>query len=415
MVSQAAIQPEPQPILACTVSRDVQVFDLLIEDMENAMGEGWGDLGFEDALAFLGQAEADSLQFIAVALDHEDESDLGRVTEVISAAKSRGIKVILITEDLSPSAIHTLLRQGGDEFLPYPLPEGELGHAIERVMKAPEPIAVVEEKKPTLAPTNDRSGVVIGVQGMSGGVGATTLAVNLAWELANVDKKSPHRVCLIDLDLQYGSTSTYLDLPRRDAVLEMLTDTENMDSEVFLQALQPFKEQLYVLTSPPELIPVDLIGPDDVARILEMAEANFDYVVVDMPSVMVEWSQTVLEASAVYFGVTEMDMRCAQNIVRLKRALSAEELPVEKMRYVLNRAPKFTDLNGKSRVKRLGESLGISVEVQLPDGGKQVTQSNDHGTPLAETAGRNPLRKEIAKLAKSVHDVNLQDAAESKG
>ena len=78
---------------------------------------------------------------------------------------------------------------------------------------------------------------------------------------------------------------------------------------------------------------------------------------------------------------------------------------------MLNRAPKFTDLSGKSRVKRLAESLDITIELQLPDGTKQVTQSNDHGVPLAETASKNPLRREVAKLAKSLFDLNI--AAES--
>ena len=61
--------------------------------------------------------------------------------------------------------------------------------------------------------------MLFAVQSMSGGTGATTLAVNLAWELANVDKKKSPTVCLIDLDLQFGSTSTYLDLTRRDVII----------------------------------------------------------------------------------------------------------------------------------------------------------------------------------------------------
>jgi pilus assembly protein CpaE len=99
-------------------------------------------------------------------------------------------------------------------------------------------------------------------------------------------------------------------------------------------------------------------------------------------------------------------MRCAQNALRLVRALKAENLPHEKLRFGLNRAPGFTDLSGKSRAKRLAESLSIEIEVMLPDGSRQVTQSNDHGLPLAETAAKNPLRKEIQKLAKQIHDLN---------
>ena len=239
-------------------------------------------------------------------------------------------------------------------------------------------------------------------------------AVNLAWELANIEKDDPPKVCLIDLDFQFGTAATYLDLPRREAVLEMLTDTEAMDSETFMQALLTYEQKLHVLTSPTDMIPLDMLGPEDISRVIEMARVNFDYVVVDMPSTMVEWSQTVLEASHVYFAMIELDMRSAQNTLRIKRALQSEDLPFEKLRFVLNRAPGFTDLNGKSRVKRLSESLGILIELLLPDGGKQVAQSGDHGTPMAVGLGKNPLRKEILKLAKSLHEVNQADTAEAK-
>ena len=71
-------------------------------------------------------------------------------------------------------------------------------------------------------------------------------------------------MCLIDLDLQFGSVSTYLDLPRRDIVLELLTETDTMDSESFGQALQKFGDTLNVFTSPPEMVPLDLITSEDV-------------------------------------------------------------------------------------------------------------------------------------------------------
>lgn len=99
-------------------------------------------------------------------------------------------------------------------------------------------------------------------------------------------------------------------------------------------------------------------------------------------------------------------MRSAQNVLRMTRALKAEDLPFQKLRFVLNRAPKFTDLNGKSRVKRMAESLDVQIEVQLPDGGKQVVQAGDHGLPMAESAAKSPLRKEYAKLAQSLHELN---------
>ena len=414
MNTSPVAQSEPPQIVACTISRDVQNFDLLIEDMEAALGDAWGDLSFEDAIPFLGQPEASSLQFVTIAMDAEDEDNLVNITSVIAAAKAAGVKVILIAEDVSPTALHQLLRQGGDEFVPYPLPENELARAIERVLTAKETPAA-KAGGTSVAITGDKSGVVIPVHGIAGGTGATVLAVNLAWELANIDKNDPPKVCLLDLDFQFGSASTYLDLPRREAVLEMLTDTASLDSDSFMQALLLHGEKLHVLTSPMDMIPLDMITPEDITRIMTLATAHFDYVIVDMPTTMVEWSQVLLEMSHVYIALIELDMRSAQNTLRLKRALQSEDLPFAKIRFALNRAPGFTDMNGKSRVKRLAESLGIGIEILLPDGGKPVMQSADHGTPMAVSAPKNPLRKEIAKLAKSIHEVNQSAASSARG
>lgn len=403
MNSTASLQTDPAPIVACTISRDVQEFDLLIEDMEAALGESWGDLGFSEALTFFNQPDATMLEFVAMAIDGEDEENLALMGEVIAAAAARDIKVILIAEDVTPAALHQLLRQGANEFVPYPLPEGELMAAIKR-LRQPAPAKVAAEGS-KLADGGDGDGVILAVQGLAGGVGASTFAVNLAWELATVTKESAPRVCLLDLDLQRGATATYLDLPRREAVFEMLNDTEAMDEEVFGQALVAYEETLQVLTAPSDLVPLDIVTPQDIERVLDMAARHFDFVVVDMPGAVVQWTETVLSAAHVYFALVELEMRSAQNTLRLKRALQAEELPFEKLRFALNRAPRFTDLNGKSRIKRMAESLDISIDLQLADGGRQVTQSGDHGTPLAVSAPKNHLRRDIAKLAQSLYDL----------
>ncbi len=415
MTSVATLQPDPAPIVACTISRDVQNFDLLIDDMEHELGENWGDLSFDDALVFLGQPEAATMEFVAIAVDAEDEADLTRITDIIRTAKARNIKVVLIADQVSPIALHQLLRLGADDFVPYPLPDGALHDAIAR-MREPTPVAVAAAaaadqpfetaEAPKFKAKGDREGVVLPVHGLAGGTGASTFAVNLAWELATITKDTPPRVCLLDFDFQYGSAATYLDLPRKEIVFEVLSDTSSIDQDTFLQSMLTFNDRLHVFTAPADMLPLDILGPEDVGKIIDMAAANFDYVIIDMPKTIVAWTESVLNRAHVYFAMMELDLRSAQNVLRLVRALKSEGLPHEKLRYVLNRAPKFTDLSGKSRVKRMAESLDISIEVQLPDGSLQVTQANDHGLPLAESAGKNPLRKEIQKLAKSLHDLN---------
>lgn len=405
MTRTAVLQPEAAPVLACTVSRDVQNFELLIEDMEAELGESWGDLTFADSLQFLRQPEARALEFLAIAVDDDDDASLPLIRDLIQTAKAAQIKVILIAEELSPMVLHQLLRLGADDFVPYPLPEGALHEAIARI-RQPAPAVALATSAPRVGGDGGHDGVVLAVHGLAGGTGATTLAVNLAWEIAISHRKEGPSVCLIDLDLQFGSVATFLDLPRREAVYELLSDVQSMDREAFLQSLVSFNDRLQVLTAPADMLPLDLISPDDVNRLLDMARANFDYVIVDMPSTVVMWTEAVLHQSHIYFNTLELDMRSAQNALRMIRALKAEELPLERVRYVLNRAPGFADLSGRSRARRLAESLDITLEVWLPDGQQAVTQANDHGLPLAETAPKNALRRELQKLARSLHELN---------
>ena len=265
MTSTAAAQPEPSPIVACTISRDVQNFDLLIEDMEAELGESWGDLSFEDAAVFLTQDDSSGLEFVAVAIDEEDEDDMDRVAEIIGLAKAKQVKVLVIAEDVSPIALHQLLKLGAEEFVPYPLPDGALHDAIDRMRTR----AAMPDAGTAKAGGGDKDGVVLPVHGLAGGCGSTTFAVNLAWELATIDVADPPKVCLLDFDLQFGSASTYLDLPRREAIFELYSDMDSMDDVSFGQAFQVretvHKPMIIIhALSHPGLLKNDLGYPDGI-------------------------------------------------------------------------------------------------------------------------------------------------------
>lgn len=429
MSSNLALQPEPAPIVACTISRDVQDFDLLIEDMETELGEGWGDLDFQEALAFFKQPDAGNLEFVTVAVDDADEARLTLVADVIRTAKETGIKVILIADGLSPMTLHELLRAGADDFVPYPLPQNALSDAIARLRNTSRTVLPTLPLTEPAAPQQPVAAVPTGgggslsasetvcfaIHSLAGGAGSTTLAVNLAWEMANMEMHGREpKVCIIDLDLQFGSVATYLDLPRKELIYEILADTQAMDEQAFRQGLTPFNDKIQVFTAPSDILPLDLIGPDDVSALIALARQCFDVVIIDMPTAVSQWTETVLNECDIYFALVELELRSAQNVLRMVRALRAEELPVEKISYILNRGPKLKDVNGKNRVARMADSLGITFKAQLTDGGKQVTECNDHGVPLAERAPKNVLRKDIVKLAETLAKAAEADVKKEK-
>lgn len=416
MSSELALKTEPDPILACTVARDVQTFDLLIDDMESELGESWGDLQLSEARAFFDQPEAQALEFIALAVNGEDESEVGLIRDIINAAIKRNIKVILIADNVSTSGLHQLLKLGAHDFVPYPLPEHALAEAIERVraidLTAPQPVAggdpsVGGQKLSTPS-------AVFAMQKLAGGAGATTLAVNLAWEMANIDKEAPS-VCILDFDLQQGAVTTYLDLARREVIADLLSDTASLDEDSFRSALISYQDKVSVFTAPADIVPLDMVGPEDIERLIEFAKDCFDVVVIDMPGTIVSWTETVLAQADVFFAVMELDMRSAQNAMRFIKALQSEDLPLEKVNFALNRGPRMTDLSGKSRMKKLSESLGVKIATVLVDGGKQVSETADHGIPLLEMAKKNPLRKEINKLAVTLHAALVEESAAKAG
>ena len=387
-------------IRACTVSDGIENFDLLIEDMEQLLGEAWGDLGVEDALKFFTQPDGKHVEFIALAINNTNSEHTDRLTNLVNDAADRGIKVIVVADNVSPIVLHALLKAGADAFLPYPLPRDELRLAVD---KALTPAPVIDYA--TGAPFLSRNGVIMTFQGMAGGVGSSMIAANTAWEFSHPDKKSvPLKTLVIDLDLQFGSLSTYMDVESKNAVLQMLSDTEGLDEDSFSQAITKMSEHLSVLTAPPEIVPYDLVNGEDIDRIFRLARRHFNLIIVDMPKSVTKWTDTVLRESDDFIAVLDLDMRCTNNVIRMINLLEQEKQPYSKMRYILNRAPKFTDLGGKSRIKRLSDALGIEFEFLLPDGGKQVTTSCDQGDSLAQSAAKNPLRKDLLKMVKTLYD-----------
>ncbi|MXU65335.1 AAA family ATPase [Oceanomicrobium pacificus] len=391
------LKAKNKAVEAYAVMRDMTEFNQLVEELDNEFNDSWQPLDFDSGLAVLDEGKSEVLEFAVVGVSAADEQNLNIVTEYILKAKRIGLPVVLVVKDVNPAALHQLMRLGADDFIPYPIPDGALRDSFVNLRDRKVNNAEPEEKR-----KKRRHGFVLPVYGVAGGVGASTFAVNLAWELATASRKSDKRVALLDFNFQFGSVATYLDLPRREAIYELISDPASMDHDALAQALTSFKSRLAVLTSPMDALPLDIIAPEDVQKLIDIARDSYDFIIIDMPQALVHWSDNVLKAAETYFTVLEIDMRSAQNTLRFLRALKAEELPFEKVQFILNRAPGFTDMSGKARVKRLGESLGVSLDVLLPDGGKPVAQACDQGLPLSEVAAKNPLRKEVRKIAEAL-------------
>lgn len=374
-------------------------FDQLGADLDAEFGpEGWIEVGNGEVDEALNGLHADT-GIAVVALSSDVPQAVSGTAQAIRLAREAGLLVLLVVGDLSPRSMHQLMREGVAEFTPYPDQTGALGEAINRLRLArsngTRGFAVTGQ--PAV-----RRGRVLAVYGVAGGVGASTFAVNFSWELATLLRREGRRVALLDFNFQYGSVATFLDVPRREAVYELVSEAANLDQTGLTQALSVYQERLHVLTAPRDALPLDIVSPADVNAIVGLAREAFDYVVIDMPQALMNWSEQVYSSCDEFYALMEIDMRSAQNMFRFLRTLKSENMPLEKLRFMLNRAPGMTDLSGRARAKRVSESLGIEFSHLLPDGGRQVVNACDQGIPLADAAKSNPLRREIVKIAQKV-------------
>lgn len=398
-----------KPVELIVVADDFSVFDELPADLDAEIGDGaWSTVKPEAAASMLSGKAAGELRHVIVCVNTADPDRIARYAALIGAGRSAGLPVILVVKEAgSAASMHSLMRAGADDFLPYPAPGGELVQSIQRLRDRASGVVAPSAGGP------GRGGMILPVYSISGGAGGTCFAVNMAWELALLAKAEHLRVALIDLDFQFGSVATYLDLARQEGMMEVLASAgraQGIDREALSSAFSLYDRRLHVLTSPTDALPIDAVTPEELGALLDAAQAAFDFVIVDLPHTLTTWTETVLSKAETFFCVTQMDMRSAQNTLRFLRILKSEDLPLEKLEFVMNHSPGFTDMTGRGRMKRMAESLGIEFAVMLPDGGKQVLQACDHGQPLEVFSRGNALRKEIRKVAQSMKDA----AAERK-
>lgn len=377
-------------------------------DLDVEFGEdSWEAVSNADAEARLSSISSVTV-YAVFAVSTDVQQSIDGTAALIKEARGAGLTVMLVCGDISSRSTHRLMREGVAEFTPYPDQEGSFPEAVNRLRLARSTNAGVGFAGG--APV--RHGRVVTAYGAAGGVGASTFIVNLAWEVAVAVHKEGRRVALLDFNFQYGSIATYLDVPRREAVYELVSEAASLDQTGLTQALSTFQDRLHVLTAPRDALPLDIVSPGDISAIINLSREAFDYVFIDMPQALMNWSEQVYTASDEFYALMEVDMRSAQNMFRFLRTLKAEDMALDKIQFVLNRAPGGMDLSGKARMRRVAESLGIDYTVNLPDGGKQVMNACDQGVPLSEAAKSNPLRKEILRVAQSILEAETtQNAA----
>lgn len=305
----------------------------------------------------------------ALLLDAEvsNPEDLDQVRELKKAAPI-GVSVIALTDRATDLAALRAIRAGADDVLLKPINADEAREVFGRVRH----IKLDERGKGAGA----RTLVFVHV---TGGVGATTLAVNTACALAETVKTL--KTCLLDLDIQFGACASLLDLPTSSPVENLFEDPARLDREMLENMMQLHSSGLRVLTTPRAPLPLESFDARVVNEVLKLAKRGFHYVVVDLPVALAPWTETVLRAASTVYVVSELTVPAVHRLNRLFDLLRDEDLTQIPLKIVINKHNASPVQGGEITVSQFGKAIGRQVDHILPEDNALIANSHNHGRP----------------------------------
>jgi len=254
---------------------------------------------------------------------------------------------------------------------------------------------VLRRLLPRISSDKRPEGVIVTVLSAGGGAGATTIAVNIANELRLIQQGAS--ILLVDMDTSYGAVASFLNLSGTYGLANVTNQSGAVDIELVRSSATPCTGGLDVLLSP---VAVDFINPpvvryDNLGNILGTFKQAYSHIVIDAPRVRASTAAVLAQASKavlIVMQLTVKDVRIGQQICSM---LSQQDIPPERVMPVVSRYSKKDSSIGLVELKR---AIGCNEIAVVGDDFPHAIRSIDMGEPLALTAARSQLRKDIQKL-----------------
>ncbi len=318
-----------------------------------------------------------------VAIDRNPEQGLELVNKL--SQNSPDCAVLVVSSSSDSNLILRTLRAGAKEFLTQPVRIEDLLGALGRISQR----RGQGERQP-------RGSQVIAVCGSIGGVGTTSIAVNLGCILAKDEKNS---VALVDLDLCLGDADVFLDTIPDYTLVDLAQNVTRLDFTLLKRSLARHSSGLYLLPRPVQLEDIGLITAEDLQRVIGLLKATFTHVVLDLSKSYSAIDLVALEMASQILLVTQLDLPCLRNVVRLMMSFGQMEGIAEKVRIVVNRAGLDT---GHITLKKAKETIGKEIFWQLPNDYRTMIEVRNNGIPLIDFAPKAAVTHSMLGLAEAL-------------
>jgi pilus assembly protein CpaE len=299
---------------------------------------------------------------------------------------------LMVVEELSTTMLQQALRAGVRDVIALPADPGFLLEAIDRVADTISVLPTAPTGPAAAIESATEMGQVVTVFSTKGGAGKSVIACNLALTLS---RRAEGPVALVDADLQFGDVAVMLKLTPQHTIVDAVSNIHRLDAQL-LQSLLMRHDQsgLLVLPAPVEPAFADQVGAADMVKIVKLLQTFCQYVVIDTPAHFNDVVLALLEDSDHILLISGMDIPNIKNVKLGLQTLRLLNIPVSKLKLVLNRANSKVKLD----VGEVERTLQIKADCLVPSD-IIVPQSVNKGVPAVLDAPRSGVAKSMEQLA----------------
>lgn len=330
-----------------------------------------------------------------IDIDSDDEKAMQLVESIAKSHPDTGIVVVSSRTD--GQMILRAMRAGAREFLMSPVQIDELVGVLDRVASSSD------------GKQRSNAGSVIAVAGASGGVGNTSIAVNLAVALA---AKPDRSVVLIDLDLALGDADVFLDMIPDYTLLDVAQNIARLDLALLRKSLTKHETGVYLLPRPVQIEDISSITNENFNRVLGLLKASFTHLVIDLSKSYSRLDIAALEAAKHIVLLTQLDLPCLRNVVRLLSSLEAYDGVNDKINVVVNRAGLDKTQISSAKAE---ETIDREIFWRIPNNYPIISECRNNGIPLLLNAKNAAITHSISELAEKLSGESpLEEDADEK-
>ncbi len=342
------------------------------------------DGGSQQALEYLSENAAPKVLIVDIG----DSSAPLTAMLSLTVAFNEEIRVIGIGTVNDINLYREMVGAGITDYLVKPVTEKALASALAR---AEEPIHSDAPGDQPAAPKVNRIAVI----GARGGVGASTVAVNLAWLMSQERKL---RTALVDLDLEFGTIALSLDLEPTRGLREALESPGRIDSLFIESATARVNDKFSVMATEETLSEEISYNPNAIDVLFESLGRTNDCIVVDLPRAAFAVRQRVFEAATNIVLVTELSLSCLRDAMRLVTGIEevAQDTPIT---VIANRA---VGSHKGVQVRDFQKALGRKIDFTMPEETKALNKAANSGKPLVQINLRAPASKMLNRLSRKL-------------